>query len=111
MKNTKLIFLILILTILNGCADVKEGLTGQKRGNSDEFLIKKKNPLILPPDFEKLPIPNSNTKEEDIENLDNNISADIKKLLGELPKKNKGKSIKIKDNELEKKILEKINVQ
>ena len=26
---------------------------------TDEFLVKKKDPLILPPDFEKIPLPNS----------------------------------------------------
>ena len=36
---------------------VKRGLTGSKADNADEFLVKKKDPLILPPDFENLPIP------------------------------------------------------
>ena len=36
---------------------VKRGLTGQKKNSSDEFLIKKKDPLILPPDYENLPSP------------------------------------------------------
>ena len=43
------------------CADsldsVKRGLTGQKRNSTDEFLIQKKDPLILPPDYENLPSP------------------------------------------------------
>ena len=36
---------------------VKRGLTGQKKDSADEFLIKKKDPLILPPDYENLPSP------------------------------------------------------
>jgi len=32
-------------------------LTGAKKNSADEFLIKKKDPLILPPDFEDLPAP------------------------------------------------------
>ena len=43
------------------CADsfnsVKRGLTGQKRSSADEFMIRKKDPLIMPPDYENLPTP------------------------------------------------------
>ena len=43
------------------CADtfdsVKRGLTGAKADAADEFLVKKKDPLILPPDYENLPTP------------------------------------------------------
>ena len=53
------IFLLFLFT--GSCADsfssVKRGLTGAKKNSSDEFLVKKKDPLILPPDFENLPIP------------------------------------------------------
>ena len=42
---------------MNGCSSVKDGLSGKKQNNSDEFLIKKKTPLILPPDFNSLPMP------------------------------------------------------
>jgi len=36
---------------------VKRGLTGEKRASTDEFFIQKKDPLILPPDYENLPSP------------------------------------------------------
>ena len=36
---------------------VKKGLTGEKETSNDEFFIKKKDPLIIPPDFEDLPTP------------------------------------------------------
>ena len=53
------IFLLFLFT--GSCADtftsVKRGLTGEKKSSSDEFLVEKKDPLILPPDFENLPIP------------------------------------------------------
>ena len=54
-KNT--FYIILILVTLNGCQSVKDGLTGQKKNNTDEFLIQKKNPLIQPPEFNELPEP------------------------------------------------------
>ena len=44
-------FLIFIFFILNACQTVQDGLAGKKNRNSDEFLIEKKNPLELPPDF------------------------------------------------------------
>ena len=36
---------------------IKKGLTGEKENSTDEFFIKKKDPLIIPPDFEDLPAP------------------------------------------------------
>ena len=52
---------MLIVFLVTSCADtwgnVKRGLTGAKRQSTDEFLVKKKDPLILPPDFDSLPSP------------------------------------------------------
>ena len=52
---------ILLLVFLTSCANswdsLKRGLTGTKKNSADEFLVKKKDPLILPPDFENLPTP------------------------------------------------------
>ncbi len=42
---------------LISCQSVKDGLSGAKKENSDEFLVQKKNPLVMPPDFMKLPKP------------------------------------------------------
>ena len=63
MKKFFLMTTILIFTM--SCQSVKDGLTMQKKNNSDEFLIKKKNPLVLPPDYGKLPEPgNSEFKDK-----------------------------------------------
>ena len=35
-------YFFIILTSISACQSVKEGLTGQKKSNSDEFLIEKK---------------------------------------------------------------------
>ena len=52
---------MLLIFLVTSCADswsnVKRGLTGAKQKSTDEFLVKKKDPLILPPDYENLPIP------------------------------------------------------
>tara|TARA_B100001123_G_C14986273_1_gene897730 strand:+ start:378 stop:704 length:327 start_codon:yes stop_codon:yes gene_type:complete len=59
-KNKKFL-LIIILLFTYSCGDswddIKRGLTGQKQRSTDEFLIKKKDPLVLPPDYENLPLP------------------------------------------------------
>ncbi len=61
MFKNKVIFLLSIIFFVTSCADtfdsVKRGITGQKVTSTDEFLIEKKDPLILPPDFETLPSP------------------------------------------------------
>ena len=57
-----IILLVSLVFLVTSCADtwgsVKRGLTGDKANSADEFLVKKKDPLILPPDFENLPTPN-----------------------------------------------------
>ena len=53
----KFFLTIILLIFTTSCQSVKDGLTMQKKNNSDEFLIKKKNPLVLPPDYGKLPEP------------------------------------------------------
>ena len=40
-------------------------MTGAKSKSADEFLIKKKDPLILPPDYENLPSPDNTIVEND----------------------------------------------
>ena len=61
MLKKKIIFLLTLTFLVASCADswdsVKRGITGEKRRSMDEFLIKKKDPLALPPDFENLPTP------------------------------------------------------
>jgi len=66
--NKKLIIIqIILLVFLSSCKSVKEGLSGRKGENSDEFLVKKKTPLVLPPDFDKLPVPNSSLVNNELE--------------------------------------------
>ena len=54
-KISKLLFLLLFIY---SCGSFGEALQGKKRSDQgDEFLIDKKNPLAMPPDFDKLPKP------------------------------------------------------
>ena len=55
--NKNLIISFLTLIILMGCQSVKNTLSLKKEQSVDEFLIEKKNPLVLPPDYSELPVP------------------------------------------------------
>ena len=66
-------FLIFLLLILCSCQSVKDALTGKKYENSDEFLVIKKNPLILPPNFNDLPTPKDVADITQIEAIENEI--------------------------------------
>jgi predicted small secreted protein len=58
MKNFKKILVFLSMAILlSGCNTLKKGFTPDKR-SGEEFLVEKKSPLVMPPDFNELPIPN-----------------------------------------------------
>ena len=65
----KKIFLFFVLIfILSSCQSIKENLSMKKKDSVDEFLIKKKNPLVVPPEFSKLPVPKDQTKETEENN-------------------------------------------
>tara|TARA_A100000164_G_scaffold23624_1_gene18647 strand:- start:1304 stop:1618 length:315 start_codon:yes stop_codon:yes gene_type:complete len=60
-----LIYLKLFIFLINcggGWGDFKKTMSGQKTTSTDEFLIKKKDPLVLPPEYGELPLPKSNKK-------------------------------------------------
>ena len=60
MKTKKILLFLITLLALSACAGAKDALQGKKRSdNSDEFLVQKKNPLILPPNYGELPVPSS----------------------------------------------------
>ena len=97
--------LLILLLFLYSCGSVGEALQGKKRSDQgDEFLIDKKNPLSMPPDFDKLPKPGeANIKSnKDIENDQSNI----KNLL----KNTDGKNVSNSDEStsIESSILKKI---
>ena len=66
-------FLVISLLFLCSCQGVKDALSGKKYESSDEFLVIKKNPLILPPNFKDLPQPKDVTDTTQIENIENEI--------------------------------------
>ena len=79
MKNNfyKTLLLMIILPLMTYCGDVRDALEGKKRSEqNDEFLVKKKNPLQMPPDMNKLPKPG-----DDVEKLSPNDNNEVKDLL------------------------------
>tara|TARA_S200000501_G_C20805006_1_gene735726 strand:- start:656 stop:970 length:315 start_codon:yes stop_codon:yes gene_type:complete len=99
----KIILLIFIFSFLGACQATKDALTLKKKNNSDEFLVEKKNPLVLPPDFGDLPVP------ENIENIKTNN--DTSKNIITLNKEDLSNKKLKKDSELssiEKSIMENI---
>ena len=98
MRNILKFFLVFIIFIfLNGCGnnwrEFKETMSGQKVTNTDEFLIKKKDPLVLTPEYEKLPLPktgkqksNTNTietvlKSNKTKNSDSKASTELENMI------------------------------
>ncbi len=62
----KTIYMFALVFFTASCADVKRGITGGKEQSTDEFLVIKKDPLILPPDYENLPVPDETAISEEI---------------------------------------------
>ena len=77
MKNFyRFIILSLVVLILSSCQSVVDGISMKKKNNIDPFLIEKKSPLVLPPDFDELPEPVNEAKRSEEEEFD------IKNILG-----------------------------
>tara|TARA_X000000368_G_C22521783_1_gene489517 strand:+ start:114 stop:425 length:312 start_codon:yes stop_codon:yes gene_type:complete len=102
MIKNKIIVIMSFLLFLSGCGVVKEGFKSPKQKTSDEFLVEKKSPLIMPPNFNELPVPKSSNQKN--KKNDNTIE--------DLISKSENKIFENKKNtkqDLEKTILEKIN--
>ena len=74
MKKINTLYILFLFFILSSCGTIKEGFKNQKKDSSDEFLVEKKSPLIMPPDYNELPIPKedsnqSQSEENSIKNL------------------------------------------
>ena len=99
MNKLKYLILLLLLQSCSGLSDAKKVLKNEKTSNTDEFLVKKKEPLVLPPNFDDIPKPGSKSKINTDEN-DN-----IKKILKTPETNNVSKN---KSSSIEEAILDKI---
>ena len=104
MKKYKLLILMGLLSLfITSCGTVKKAFDPQRKNSSEEFLVEKKSPLSMPPDFDELPVPQNNN--EDTQDQ----SKDIKLLITENDKKNdQTMDAESSDKEFEQLILDKI---
>ena len=100
MKLFKFYIVLSIVIFLSACGTIKKGFVNEKKDNSDEFLVEKKSPLVMPPDYNELPIP----KEENVEKETNDIKSLISKTKNDEIKEN----LDVKNSTFESSILEKI---
>ena len=102
MKKFKFFLLIVIFGLTSSCGVLSEGFKSPKQNKSDEFLVEKKSPLKLPPDYDQLPTP-LETNNEEIEK-ESSIEKMIKVNKNETKKSNSNSSLeelvldKIKSN-------------
>ena len=100
MKQFRFYILIAVALLFSSCTSLKEGFVNQKKNNSDEFLVEKKSPLVMPPDYNELPIPNEkNTNKE---------SNEIKSLISKSKNGEIEENLDKKSSSFEESILEKI---
>ena len=101
-KIRSILFLVIVFFTFQSCQTVKEGFTSQKKKSTYEFLVEKKSPLVMPPDFNELPLPKIS---ENIEEEENESGNNIEKLISN---NNSPESSGVQDKNFENLIIEKI---
>lgn len=99
----KIFFFISLIIFLLSCGDAAKVLRNEKIKTTDEFLVKKKEPLVLPPDYNEIPEPGSISDKKKL-----NDREKLKKIIDNT----KVKSDKINNNDsssIEQKIIDKIS--
>ena len=100
--NKILNFLILVL-LFNSCSGLKDAgkvLRNEKTSTTDEFLVKKREPLIMPPDYNEIPKPGDISEDKKISDGEK-----IKRILKSPSKKEVGTN---KNSSVEELIIDKI---
>ncbi len=102
-KIFKLTIIIISILALNSCGTLREGFSSQKKNSIDEFLVEKKSPLVMPPDFNELPLP-----QETNQVSENEEDIDIKSILTENKDSDLDNQNTNQNSNFENSILEKI---
>ncbi len=79
MNKLKIFILLICIFLFQACSTLSEGFNSPKKNKSDEFLVEKKSPLKQPPNFNQLPTPTENIKNEAEELSIKNLLNDKKK--------------------------------
>ena len=101
MNKLKKFILLNFVLLLASCSTMKSAFVNEKKNNTDEFLVEKKSPLVMPPDFNELPIP------KEIEIQKDNSENEFKTLITQDNKKIKSIEKDI-DKNFEELLLDKI---
>ena len=104
MKYLKIFWFLNLILLISNCGTAKKAFTNQKKNSTDEFLVEKKSPLVMPPNFNDLPVPNQN---KEISEMNENKIKD-------LVTKNETENSEVNtsdenNNSIEQSILKKIN--
>ena len=102
MKKFNLFVFLSVILLFYSCGTVKEGFSSQKKNNSDEFLVEKKSPLVMPPDFNDLPTPKTDEEHSKIK------ENEIKKLLTDKGNDSSTDDLSKESSSFEEKLLKKI---
>ena len=104
-KFKLIIIFIFTLIITNSCTTLREGLSGKKRMDLMHLWLKKKNPLVIPKNYNELPEPVNNTNE----NLEDDFNKNAKLLFEkEFENKNENFENQSSNQDLENSIIKKI---
>ena len=91
----------MFLNLLSACESAREGFSLKKQDNSDEFLVEKKNPLVMPPDYENLPKP------EDFQSQKKKRQNEFEEVISNT--KNVSSNDSLEKTSIEQSVIEKIN--
>ena len=103
MKPIKIFFYLSLILLISSCGTIKEGFKNQKKDSSDEFLVQKKSPLVMPPDYDQLPLPGTINNKDILTDKEN-----IKDIISKTPKEKNKSTIEDDNESLERSILKKI---
>mgnify|MGYP001180292413 CR=1 FL=1 len=102
MRLFKLFLLSIYIATLNSCGTVENAFTNNKKNNSDEFLVEKKTPLVMPPGYDELPIPKDDKNKNDVD------EGNIKNLIINNSKSSETNNVNNSDLTSEKNLIDKI---
>ena len=102
MNKLKIFILLNFVLLLASCGTMKSAFVNEKKNNTDEFLVEKKSPLVMPPDYNELPIPKE--KKEQLNSSEN----EFKTLISQTNQNTKSNNNKEIDKNFEELLLDKI---
>ena len=102
LRYFKIPILFILSALLISCGTIKKGFINPKKNSTDEFLVEKKSPLVMPPDYNELPVPKSNKEQESLND------SKIKELLVDTNSDKKETSNNGKNQNFEESLLKKI---